>query len=332
MDRALNAFVLVVSLSLGATTAAAEVPDAATAAADLGYSAAQIADVKAGKIVTGDSTPAHDRDLAAAFAFFVAVPPKELVKDVEAGLLAEVDPNTIAHGRILGEGTTAAFTALTLTPGADKRAKRYVTAKPGADLNLSAEEIAAFNALGSSADVAAVETQIRSSLLARFLAYRAKGLDGIAPYAREKGSRSVAGDLRTSFETAKRLQKYAPEAYAGMLRYPESEPPGTHDIFSWAHLKANDVPTIVLTHAMIVPDGDAYLVLQRQFYVSEGFNCEQAVAGFLPVEGGTVVVYGNHTSTDQVSGFGGGAKRSIGSKLMASQLEGLFAKVQKRAK
>jgi hypothetical protein len=29
---------------------------------------------------------------------------------------------------------------------------------------------------------------------------------------------------------------------------------------------------------MFVPDGDAHIALQRQFYVSEGFTCEQAIA------------------------------------------------------
>jgi hypothetical protein len=39
----------------------------------------------------------------------------------------------------------------------------------------------------------------------------------------------------------------------------------------------------------------------------------------------------NRTSTDQVAGFGGGTKRSMGAKLMASQLEGLYTKVEKAA-
>jgi hypothetical protein len=47
---------------------------------------------------------------------------------------------------------------------------------------------------------------------------------------------------------------------------------------------------------------------------------EQAMAGFLPVSEGTLVWYVNRTSTDQVTGFGGGAKRSMGAKLMGSQL------------
>jgi ABC-type amino acid transport substrate-binding protein len=37
------------------------------------------------------------------------------------------------------------------------------------------------------------------------------------------------------------------------------------------------------------------------------------------------VIYANHTSTDQVAGFGGGLKRSIGRKIMASEFKKLFA-------
>ena len=39
----------------------------------------------------------------------------------------------------------------------------------------------------------------------------------------------------------------------------------------------------------------------------------------------------NRTSTDAVTGFGGGAKRAIGAKVLASQLEGLFEKLRNAA-
>ena len=45
---------------------------------------------------------------------------------------------------------------------------------------------------------------------------------------------------------------------------------------------------------------------------------------FLPVDEGTLVIYTNDTSTDQVAGIGGGAKRGIGRTLMAGQLEKVF--------
>ena len=77
-----------------------------------------------------------------------------------------------------------------------------------------------------------------------------------------------------------------------------------------------------------MPDGDAWLISQRQFYVSRGYNIEQALAAFLPVKEGTLVVYTNRTSTDQVTGFGSSSKRAIGRRLMASQLKDLFEKVR----
>jgi hypothetical protein len=38
---------------------------------------------------------------------------------------------------------------------------------------------------------------------------------------------------------------------------------------------------------LFVPDGDGWVVVQRQFYVSVGSNAEQAVVGFLPAKGRT---------------------------------------------
>ena len=74
------------------------------------------------------------------------------------------------------------------------------------------------------------------------------------------------------------------------------------------------------------------MAVQRQFYVSTGYNCEQAILGMLPMQNGTLVLYANRTSTDQVTGFGGGAKRKIGSKLLASQIEELFEAVKAKEK
>lgn len=313
-----------------AIPAGAELPDAATLLGDLGYSADDIATIKAGEIAKGEVKQANERDLSAAFAFYVKASPAELVKDLRAGLLNDVDPNTLATGEI--KGSIDDFAALKLAPDTDSRAKRYRSAAPGDDLNLSGEEIAAFKGLGDSADAAAVEKAVRSALLARYEAYKSKGLGGIASYDRGSGEkRDVAADLRSQLQSMKGLQKYAPAFYAMANGYPGSKVSGSEEVFRWMHFNAHDVPTIALVHGIFAPDGDAILALQRQYYVSEGFNGEQAIAAFLPVQGGTVVLYANHTSTDQVAGFGGGAKRSIGSSLLSSQLQDLFSKLQKEA-
>jgi hypothetical protein len=311
------------------TPAAAELPDAATFLGDIGLSPDQVAQVEAGSMVTLTIQPSTERELVTAFAFLVKAAPKALVSEMKTGAIDRMDPNTIAFAMIEGPPTLASFAKLTLDPGGSKRAQAYVNARPGGDLNLSAAEIASFGALGSEPSLAAVEQAVRSALLARLEAYRARGLAGIEPYARADGKpRSPADELRSATVATKKLHALVPAAHEALLAYPSSKPPGTEEAYRWSHYSAHGVPTLALTHSLYVPDGDAFVVAQRQFYVSGGYNCEQGLAALLPMQTGTLVVYTNRTSTDQVTGFGGGAKRSIGSKLLASQLEALYEKIR----
>ena len=312
-----------------ARPAAAQLPDAATFLADIGFSKDQVAQVEAGSFVNITIQPSSEREIAAAFAFLVQTSPSDLVDQLKAGLIDKTDSNTIAFNMISGAPTLDSFAKLTLQPDAGKRAQAYVNATPGSDLNLSSEEIAAFGKLGSGASTAAVEQAVRSALLARLQAYQAKGLAGISAYARAGGNpRSPADELRSATQATQRLQAMVPNAHALFLNYPGSKPQGTEEAYRWSHLMAHGVPTVALMHSLYVPEGDAWVIAQRQFYVSSGYNAEQAIAAFLPMQKGTLVLYTNRTSTDQVTGFGGGAKRSIGSKLLSSQLEALYQKVQ----
>jgi len=101
-------------------------------------------------------------------------------------------------------------------------------------------------------------------------------------------------------------------------------------VFRWVHYNIAGATTVVLMHEITATDGGARAVVQRQYYVSDGYNSEQAVAGFLPVQGGTIVAYTNHTFTDQVAGFGGGVKRDIGRRMMASKLTQMFEAARNR--
>jgi hypothetical protein len=313
--------------TFGAHPAAAQPPAAAALLAEVGFSPAQIAQVEKGQLVAGNVDASSERELVAGFAFLMPRTPEELVAEARQGLLDRVDPNTLAFAILPQSPGIGDFAKLTLAPDPTKQAQAYVSAKPGGGLNLSSAEIATMNALGSGASAASVEQAVRSALLARVQAYQAQGLAGIAPYALAGGKvRSPADELRSASQAAKRLQKYIPAAYQMLLDYPKTKAPGTQETFRWTRYMAHGVPTISLTHSLFVPDGDAWLAVQRQYYVSAGYNSEQAIAAFLPVKGGTIVFYTNRTSTDQVTGFGGSAKRSIGSKMLASQLEALYQK------
>jgi hypothetical protein len=309
--------------------AAAQIPDAKTLLSNLGFSQGQIQQVMSGQIVGGELKAASDRELVASMAFQLPAPPSQFIADLKAGIAAKSDPTMKISGAFTGAGSPADLARLTLDA---KRANAYTSAAPGEDLNLSLQEIASFNQLAGS-DAASVTSAVRVALVNRLTAYRQKGLAGIAPYARENGaSRSCGDEIRTMTEASKALKQYVPSAYQMLLGYPGSKAPGTEEFFGWAQIDAHGTPALTLRHSAFVPDGDAFVIVQRMFYVSASFNCEQAIAALLPVQGGSVVVYGNRTSTDQVEGWGGSAKRSIGSKLLASQLEALFEKVRKSVK
>jgi len=332
MRRILRAGDLTVVLSLSASIAWAAVPSADDLLKDVGYSPDEIASIKAGTIVRRETKGAGDRDLTTGFAFFVKVPPAALTKRLKGGVLLAIDANSLGTATLSPAGAAAAFAKLELKPDTEARVKRYLSAKPGVDLNLSSAELAELTKLGPSATAPAVEAQVRKALLARYQAYCARGLPGIAGYDRGDGKVRAPGDELTQVMKTLPLQKYAPAAWAAMMNYPAQRVARSEEVFRWEQFKANGAPTIALSHGISVPDGDAFLVLQRQYYVSEGFNCEQAIAALLPVEGGTVVVYSNHTSTDQVEGVAGGTKRSIGRGMMASQLETLFGELQRQVK
>jgi hypothetical protein len=331
MKRSLTLFALLCGALGLALPAAAAVPDARTLLAELNFTPEQIQQVMAGEIVRGAIQPASARELVAGMAFLVkGKTPAEFVAELKAGLGNRVDPAMIAFGDVRDASGAQDFAKLSFGSDASARAKQYLEAEAGGDLNLSAEEIEVFRKLATGSPTPeAVETAVRNQLAARVRAYQQQGYAGIAPYALSGGGkRSPADELRTATDAATALKRHVPNAWQMLNSYPAGKPAGTEEQFRWTHFDAHGTPTIALQHLLYVPDGDAFLVVQRMFYVSGGFNAEQALGALLPVEGGTVMVYGNHTSTDQVTGFGGGAKRSIGSKLLESQLEAIAEKAR----
>ena len=117
-----------------------------------------------------------------------------------------------------------------------------------------------------------------------------------------------------------------------LLAYPAGKPAGLEESFRWRKFDERGVPTIHLEHAFLVADGEARIAVERQFYVSTGYNAAQSIAVFVPTDAGTIVVYTYRTSSDQVEGLGGRIKRSLGNLMLASRLEGTLQKMQKEMK
>ncbi len=295
---------------------------------EMGWSADEKKRILAGEFVTGQRKSVSDRDLAISIGFLVKVPPSDLAKELLAGKLMKANDQIMTHGTISGEGSLKDMEALKLANSDD-----YLKAKPGGDINLDADEIKAFKALKGKPDATqAAEKELHKMFLARYQAYRKSGLTGISPYDRGDGKKTDPGkDLLLDTDAVKILQKQVPSFHKVMIDYPKATIDGLDEQFFWILYDIDGKPNYVLTHHFSAPVGDIQLVVNRQFYVANTYNVMQEVAGFFPVKEGTLVVYVNHLSTDQVAGFGGSSKRKIGGKIMAKKIKALFEKSRKVA-
>ena len=318
--------VLVIAGGAGPLVAHAQ-PTADQVLTDVGLSSDDKQRVLNGEFVSADIGGVSDRDLAFAIAFVVKTTPDNLSKTIVAGDLITADEQVKTFGVISPGGALADFAKLDLS---NQAAQALTSAQPGESVNFSASEFADFSAVRGGT-THAVQQQLHRTLLARYQAYRASGLGGIAPYDRGGSTTDLAADLRRAGQAARHLQKYMPGFYAVLLDYPKATVPGMRESFYWLRYDIRGKETYVLTHFLTAPEGAARVVVQRQYYASTGYNGEQAIAGFLPVQEGTVVVYGAHAFTDQVEGFGGGMKRSIGRGVMADQMKKLFEADRARA-
>jgi hypothetical protein len=299
--------------------------------ADFAFSKEDVQRVRNGELVNTTTKETSDRELAAVMVLLVKAPVQKLVASFKGGPSSRNDPQVQSVTEIKADGTFAEPKSVVLQPGGDKEVQRYLSAAPGDTLNLSVAEIATFAALKASggAGQPQVEDAVRQLLLARYQAYRDKGLAGIAPYARGKDKQSQpADDLRRATEAATGIKKYAAAFYSVLLNYPQGTPAGLTQQFFCIRYAMSGRPNFALRHRLAMPVDDAYVIADRDFYVSSGYNDTQAVAGLLPVENGTVVVYLNRTTTDQLGGFGASAKQSIGRGMMAKQISAIFEKAR----
>lgn len=317
----------------GMRARAAAVPTLDELMAGFDFSKDDVEKVRHGELVKTTTKETSERELAAVMVFLVKAPVRTLLTALKAGPSPRNDPQVQAVTEISAEGKLADPKVVAFKPGGDKETQRYLSAAPGDTLNLSTAEIASFAALkGAGQPQAAqprVEDAVRQQLLARYLSYRAQGLDGIAPYARGKDKQSQpADDLRRYTEAAKSVKKYAPAFYDVLMHYPQGIPAEVKQRVFCIRYSMSGRPVFALRQRLAMPLGDAYAVADRDFYVSHDYNDTQAIGALLPVENGTMVVYENRTTTDQLGGFGASAKQAIGRNMMAKQISGIFEKAR----
>ena len=299
--------------------------------AKLGFGTKSVQRTLAGHMEAGSLAPSSKQELSLVLAFLVESGAQGMATKLDDALAIRDDPDTISFGEIRGEGSEQDFLAMHLD---EKDVKRWLHAEAGEKMNLSSGELAQLGALREGRDGAqptpdAVGEVVRNILLARYRAYRASGLAGIAAYERGRSSVTDAGgELRGASQASKKLGVFPAAFYDVLLEYPKQLPPELQEDFYWLQYKAHGERVLMLAHRFSVPEDDYFVSVQRQYYVSRGYNVEQSLSGLVPSSNGTLMIYTNRTVSDQLEGFGASMRRSIGNKLLSSQLEGLYKKIR----
>lgn len=286
----------------------------------LGLSDASIERVRKGEVVVEELEPSSDKDLSLALVAGVDAPLSKVRSFVAADRMAELSTVTLSHGPI--DTQTFSLAAMKLP---DEVLDQLVR-DPGGTFFLSDAEAARVKEAAKQGRPQVLDAY-RSVLSARAKAYWEGGIAAIEPYAGKGRSPSV--DLGHANEATRKLVRNP-----GVLKALET-PPSKADASAvhslvWAVQKGRDQAAPVLSHRIRYSENDGDVYVDRRFYSGYDYDALQIVTGVIPAsEEQCAVFYTNHTYTAQVTGIGGGAKRSIGRKLMRGELVSEIERAQK---
>jgi hypothetical protein len=326
--------VMVVALTLACSfiLAAAQGPSAQEISAqaqrvaeELGYDDAQLRKILKYEIVSRRLGKEEKKELAVTVAILVDQPVQAVYQKIRMHELLDVDRTVYAWGVIDADAPLDALAALTLP---DDQLDELAKASPGSEWNLSGPGFATIRSIAERLREAPLAERraglmqgYRELLAERVREYAAKGIDGIAPYSRGKGSAEPAKDLAHANPGKDSLiAEVAPTFHAALTNYPASPAASVESTLVWLLHDLNGRPVVVLGHRLVgLEHGDAF-VAQRDFFVGHNFDALLVLAGCFPLGEQTIVFYGNRTYTEQVAGFASGAAHSIGRKMLIAEV------------
>jgi hypothetical protein len=268
-----------------------------------------------------------ETELGAGVAMYLPVPLARAAEMLTSHDVVVREPSITAYGPIPVGATGAALGALALGAGEIAEAQDLLDAGPGARFNLASAEIDMLRGgrgAGCCRDRGAVleaaTARWRTLLLQRAQAFQARGLDGMAPYARRGGVSDPAAVLRVAAGDARIVGHLMPRLADALLRFPAEQSSTAISQFYWVKRQVQGRPDPILIHHLVDVTPQLALYVERHFYVGHSYNASQILCGALPYEDGVLVFSSNRVSTDQVAGFGGEMKRMIGRRQLRGEI------------
>jgi hypothetical protein len=281
----------------------------------------------AGETVIYSVPEATEVELGAGVAMYLPVSLARVAEILTSSEMVLRDSGITASGPIPVDATPITLRGFTLGGGDIGEAQEVLEATPGARFNLSAAEIEAFHAARANVRpndrrsvLEAAAGQWRVVLLQRAQAFRARGLEGVAPYARRGGPVDPAALLRTAAGDARVAADVAPRLDAELLGYPAGQSPTAASHFYWVRRQVQSRPDPIVIHHLTDVTGTRALYVEQHIYVGHTYNASQTLCVAVPYEDGVVILSSNRVATEQITGLGSDMKKLIGRRQLRGEI------------
>ncbi|MGH7413534.1 MAG: hypothetical protein ACREKJ_04990 [Candidatus Rokuibacteriota bacterium] len=289
----------------------------------------------AGDTIAYQVAETSETELGAGVAMYLPAPLGRVVEAITSSRIVLQDPSITASGPLPPGAAPGALAGYTLAASEVAEALDAFEAAPGSRFNLALTEIEAFraakNARRGAARTAMVEAGAahwRALLFQRWQAFLARGLDGIAPYARRGGATDPAAVLRLAAGDARIVAHLMPRLQEALLRFPAEQSPTAISQFYWVKRQVQGRATPILIHHLVDVRPGIAVYVERHVYVGHTYNASQILSGAVPYEDGALVFSSNRVSTDQVAGLGGDMKRLIGRRQLRGEIVKRFDRIR----
>jgi hypothetical protein len=274
-------------------------------------------------------------ELGAGVAMYLPVPLARVAEMLTSPDLILRDASITASGPIPADATPLALRGFALAGGELGEAQEVLEAAPGSRFNLSTAEIDGFHAARAtvrpgdrSSVLEAAASQWRVVLLQRAQDFRARGLEGVAPYARRGGSADPAALLRVAAGDARIAAEVAPRLAAELLGFPADPSPTATSQFYWVRRQVQNRPTPIVIHHLTDVTATRALYVERQVYVGHTYNASQILCVAVPYEDGVLILSSNRVATEQITGLGGDMKKLIGRRQLRGEIVKRFDRLR----
>jgi hypothetical protein len=289
----------------------------------------------AGETVAYAVPETSEAELGAGVAMYLPVPLARVAEVLTSPDQVRRDSAITASGPIPAGATPLTLRGFTLGSDEIGEAQEVLDAAPGSRFNLSTAEIEAFHAARANARpgnrssvLEAAASQWRIVLLERARAFRTRGVEGIAPYARRGGTADPAALLRAAADDARIAADVAPRLGAELLAYPAGPSPTATSQFYWVKRQVQSRPDPIVIHHLTDVTAARALYVERQLYVGHTYNASQILCLAIPYEDGVVILSSNRVATEQITGFGSDMKKLIGRRQLRGEIVKRFDRIR----